>query len=464
VPGAFPRRGFGPMLEQPMSKLNTVVPFSTRVSTRWEARQFKAFTARQMDAIPQLARLSPEARFAMRVVSSVLPFRVNTYVLDELVDWSNAPDDPLFRLVFPQREMLAPEHFDEVASALRSESRERIESAVDKVRQELNPHPAGQLEHNVPRLRGARVRGVQHKYPETVLFFPSQGQVCHSYCSFCFRWAQFIGDADLKMAARETDTLRAYLEAHPEVTDVLVTGGDPLVMRTKALRAHIEPLLSMERVRTIRIGTKSLTFWPHRYVTDDDAEDLLALFREITASGKHLALMAHYNHPRELEPPIAREAIRRVRATGAQIRAQGPLLANINDDAGVWARLWQAQVELGIVPYYMFVERDTGARRYFEVPLAEAWRIYRGAMKRVSGLARTARGPSMSCHPGKVEIQGVTEILGEKVFALRFIQGRDPDWVQRPFFAKYDARATWFDQLEPAFGEERFFFERELIN
>src|SRR5690606_34839537 len=105
-------------------------------------------------------------------------------------------------------------------------------------------------------------------------------------------------------------------------------------------------------------------------------------------------------------------------------------------------------------PYYMFVERDTGARRYFEVPLAEAWRIYRGAMKRVSGLARTARGPSMSCHPGKVEIQGVTEVAGEKVFVLRFIQGRNPDWVQRPFFAKYDARATWLDHLEPAFGAD----------
>ena len=125
------------------------------------------------------------------------------------------------------------------------------------------------------------------------------------------------------------------------------------------------------------------------------------------------------------------------------IRAQGPLIRHINDDAEVWAKMWKMQVRLGIVPYYMFVERDTGARNYFEVPLVRAWEIYRDAMKQVSGLARTARGPSMSASPGKVEIQGVTEVNGEKVLALRFIQGRNPDWVQRPFFARYDADATW---------------------
>ncbi len=123
--------------------------------------------------------------------------------------------------------------------------------------------------------------------------------------------------------------------------------------------------------------------------------------------------------------------------------------------------MWNTQLSLGIIPYYMFVERDTGARHYFEVPLARAWEIYRNAMQRVSGLGRTARGPSMSSGPGKVEIQGVTEIHDEKVFVLRFIQGRDSDWVQRPFFARYDPKATWLDQLRPALGERRFFYEEE---
>jgi hypothetical protein len=119
------------------------------------------------------------------------------------------------------------------------------------------------------------------------------------------------------------------------------------------------------------------------------------------------------------------------------------------------------QVRLGITPYYFFVERDTGARNYFEVPLARAWEIYREAMQQVSGLGRTARGPSMSASPGKVEIQGVAEIAGEKVFVLRFIQGRNPEWVQRPFFARFDEKATWLHHLKPAFGEEKWFWEDE---
>jgi hypothetical protein len=137
------------------------------------------------------------------------------------------------------------------------------------------------------------------------------------------------------------------------------------------------------------------------------------------------------------------------------------LLANINDNAGVWGHLWKEQVRLGIIPYYLFVERDTGARQYFEVPLAKAWEIYREAIQQVSGLGRTARGPSMSAGPGKVEVQGVAEVAGEKVFVLRFIQARNPAWVQQPFFAEFDGRATWLDQLKPAFGEKQFFYEQE---
>ncbi|MEE8119346.1 MAG: lysine 2,3-aminomutase, partial [Gammaproteobacteria bacterium] len=102
------------------------------------------------------------------------------------------------------------------------------------------------------------------------------------------------------------------------------------------------------------------------------------------------------------------------------------------------------------------------ARRYFELPLFRTWEIYRGAIQNVSGLGRTARGPSMSADPGKVEIQGIAEIRGEKVFVLRFLQGRNPDWVQRPFFARYNENATWLDDLEPAFGDARFFFEDEF--
>ena len=391
------------------------------------------------------------------------PFRVNRYVLDRLIDWRRVPDDPIFRLVFPQREMLAPEHFERVADLIVSGAeRPEIRQAAREIQLELNPHPAGQTTLNVPQVGNEPLPGAQHKYRETLLFFPSQGQTCHSYCTFCFRWAQFVDDKQWQISSRETATLLEYLASQREITDLLVTGGDPMVMKASRLSAYLSPLTDPEfdHVQSIRIGTKSLTFWPYRFVTDSDADDVLRLFASLVDAGKHVAVMAHFEHGNEMRGRVVREAIRRIRDTGAVIRTQAPVLRHINDDPDVWSSMWKEQVRLGMTPYYMFVERDTGARRYFELPLARAAKIYREACRQVSGLARTARGPSMSAEPGKVEVQGVTEIGGEQVFALRFIQARDADWVQRPFFAKFDPQATWLDQLQPAFGQPKFFFER----
>jgi hypothetical protein len=106
----------------------------------------------------------------------------------------------------------------------------------------------------------------------------------------------------------------------------------------------------------------------------------------------------------------------------------------------------------------MFVVRDTGAQHYFGVPLVRAENIFRSAFRQVSGLARTVRGPSMSATPGKVHVLGVSAINGQKVIVLQLLQGRNPDWVGIPFFAKYDENAIWLDDLQPAF-EENFFFD-----
>jgi KamA family protein len=424
--------------------------------------RFRVYTGQRISDIPQVQGLPAEHRFAMDVLARVLPFRVNQYVIDELIDWQRGPEDPMFQLVFPQPGMLPPEDYARMAELVANHAPGPvIDALAHEIRGRLNPHPGGQREQNVPHLDGEWLPGLQHKYRETALFFPAQGQTCHSYCSFCFRWGQFVGERDLRISAKDAELLLHYLRRHREVTDLLVTGGDPLVMKTKYLRDYLQPLTASayDHVQTIRIGTKSLTFWPSRYLTDPDADDLLRLFEELVRRGKHVALMAHYNHWRELETSRAQAAIRRVLDTGAVIRSQGPMLRHINDDSDVWARLWRTQVRLGIQPYYLFVERDTGARRYFDLPLAETCRIQREAVRQVSGLARTARGPVMSAYPGKVEVQGVSEVHGEQVFVLRFLQARNPAWVGRPFFARFDPAATWLDQLLPAFAEPRFFFE-----
>ncbi len=427
------------------------------------APRYHAYTLRNYQQVPQLAALPEEEKFAIEVVGRVLPFRSNNYVVEELIDWERVPDDPVYRITFPQRGMLRPEHFDRIADLLkRGASEAEIEAAAHEIRLQLNPHPAGQMEYNVPELDGKKLPGMQHKYRETVLFFPSQGQTCHAYCTFCFRWPQFIGDESLKFASQEAAVLVEYIQRHPEVQDVLFTGGDPMVMRIQHLRTYIEPLLKIPHLHTIRIGTRVLTYWPYRFLTDRDADDVLRLFEAIVRAGKHLAIMAHFNHPQELRTEAVRQAIQRLRDVGAEIRTQSPLLRHINDDPDVWAQMWRKQVDLGMIPYYMFIARDTGAQHYFAVPLVRAWEIFRDAYKQVSGVCRTVRGPSMSAKPGKVYVAGVAEVKGERVLVLSFIQGRNPDWVGRPFFAAYDPEAIWLDQLRPAFGKEKFFFEEEL--
>lgn len=431
--------------------------------------KYKAYQVHNFRNIPQINLLSDEEKMNIEVVGNVLPFKVNNYVIDELIDWENYENDPIFRLTFPQKGMLNPEDFQEMKKALEDKvDKDTLKLIANKIRMKLNPHPAGQLEMNVPEYQGEKLPGIQHKYRQTALFFPSSGQTCHSYCTFCFRWAQFVGMEGMKFAMRETEQLIGYLEEHQEATDLLFTGGDPMIMSFKVFQQYIEPFLeenNKTNIQTIRIGTKSLGFWPYKFLTDKDAQDFLDLFRRITDKGINLSIMAHFNHINELKTPAVKEAVRLIHETGAQIRTQSPLIKNINDDADMWAKMWRKQVNMGMIPYYMFVERDTGARHYFEVPLVETWEIFQKAYQQVSGVCRTVRGPSMSCTPGKVQIVGVSEIpidgKMEKVFVLQMLQGRNPDWVNRPFFAKFDPEARWMDDLVPAFGDE-FFFDAEL--
>lgn len=426
--------------------------------------KMQAYSLHNYKSIPQINKLNSQQLEAIEVVGNVLPFKVNNYVIEQLINWDNLEHDPIFKLTFPQKGMLTKKHYELMKNCiLTNSSKDAIKACANKIRNELNPHPAGQLEHNVPEINGEKIEGMQHKYRETVLFFPSQGQTCHAYCTFCFRWPQFVGMNELKFASKEASLLQAYLTSHPEVTDVLFTGGDPMIMKAKILATYIEPLINsdIKNLQTIRIGTKALAYWPYKFVTDDDADEMLALFESVIKKGINLSIMAHFSHPVELDTPIVKEAIKRLRAIGVQIRTQSPILNHINNSPDIWAEMWRKQVNLNCIPYYMFIPRDTGAQEYFAVTLEKAWDVFRKAYQSVSGVCRTVRGPSMSCQPGKVQVLGITQINEKKYFVLRMLQGRNPYWAARPFFAEYDKNAIWMDDLKPAFGQKKFFFENE---
>lgn len=427
---------------------------------------YKAYTKRNLPQL--LERYYPQGQKDAKVleaVASVLPFRVNNYVVENLIDWSNVPDDPMYRLTFPHPDMLDPADISVMREAIdKNANPHQLRALANSIRKKFNPHPAGQMEHNVPKLQdGTKLEGAQHKYSETILFFPAESQYCHSYCTYCFRWAQFVGDEQLQFASSQAENFRSYVRQHQEITDILFTGGDPMVMRNDQWEKHLRPLMSdptLDHIQTIRIGTKSLAYWPYRYVEESNGgPGLLRLLEEVVKSGKTVSIMAHGSHPTEFSTPVVQEAIRLIRMTGANIRCQAPLIRNVNDDPEIWKTMWNTQVRLGCIPYYMFVERDTGARHYFELPLEKCFDIFSKAYQKVSGICRTVRGPSMSATPGKVCVMGIEEINQEKVFVLKFLQGRNAAWNERVFFAKYDPAARWLDDLKPAFGEDRFFYE-----
>eukprot|EP01084_Bolivina_argentea_P001407 2591_1 len=428
-------------------------------------------------SIPQLLRkhshLSPSHIKRIEAASHVYPFRANNYVVDNLIDWNNVPNDPIFKLTFPQAEMLHNRDMNKILNLLDSSTdkdgnvdRDILRREAVKIRKQLNPHPAKQKEMNVPTSTdGSRIPGAQHKYRETLLFFPSEAQWCHAYCTYCFRWAQFteVG-SEQQFKSKDVSQLTEYISSNKQLTDILFTGGDPAVMKTKMWKKYLEPLIAeknksnFEHLTTIRIGTKSLTYWPYRYTHNDDADEFLKLLERCNEAGKHVTIQAHFTHPQELSTPQVENAIRRLRMAGCNIRSQAPIVAGINDDARVWEEMWKKQISLGIIPYYMFIERDTGPKHYFEIPLVKAHNIFKDAVSRVSGVARTVRGPSMSCEPGKVSVMGIVNDM----MILQFLQARNPEWIKNPFLAKFDDKATWLDDLKPYNGEKQFFYQKEL--
>lgn len=149
----------------------------------WNTRKIgtstlRVYGPRNLAALARRVGLSPRQALECRAVAAVLPFRLNQYVVEELIDWCEIPDDPIFRLTFPQREMLAPRDFEAILALIRDRApAQLVEATAAAVRARLNPHPGGQRELNVPRFEGRPLAGTQHKYADTLLVFPAEADL-----------------------------------------------------------------------------------------------------------------------------------------------------------------------------------------------------------------------------------------------------------------------------------------------
>ncbi|MDX2175562.1 MAG: hypothetical protein SF028_03725 [Candidatus Sumerlaeia bacterium] len=391
------------------------------------------------------------------------------------IDWSNYERDSVFQLIFPQPGMVRRETTGAYLAAATEEERQRI---LDDYHEQTNPHDGHQL-LNKPWIDNGDggieiLEGSQHKYPQCQLIFDKTTQNCFAFCTYCFRHAQVRGDEDMFLQ-RDIDQVHAYLRKHTEVTDVLITGGDAGYMPPARLRAYVEPIVddpALLHIRTVRLGSRALTFNPEMILTPA-YDKMLEVFDLLRDNGVQLAWMAHFSTPRELLNPSTVAAIRRLQRHGVVIRSQSPMMNHISlftrEDGTVdversaqnWIDLANILATLRIGFHSMYCARPTGEHHYFAASLADVARIANLIHRSLASINRPSRYVSMTTSAGKMSILGTCEVNGETAFALKFTEGRNMQWMDKVFLAKYNETEQRVDMLAP-FDTQEFFFAEEL--
>ncbi len=352
----------------------------------------------EIDRIPGIPERKREE---LRKVAQRYAFRANDYYLG-LIDWTD-PDDPIRRLIIPRTEELS-----------------------DWGRLDASNEAAVTVSH-----------GVQHKYADTVLLLCTE--VCGAYCRYCFRKRLFMNDNE--EIAKDVSAGVDYITRHPEVTDVLLTGGDPLIMSTRRLRGIISQLRAIPHVRIIRIGSKIPAFNPFRILDDPELQDLL---RTYSTPENRIYLMAHFDHPRELTADAV-AALAKFIKCGVICVNQCPLIKGVNDGPAVLGELYRKLSWIGCTPYYLFQGRPTAGNEPYEVPLVRGWAVFQEALMGGSGLAGRPRFV-MSHATGKIEIVGMD---GEFIYT-RYHRAMLAEDQGRLMVFERDDLAYWLDQLRPA--------------
>jgi KamA family protein len=278
------------------------------------------------------------------------------------------------------------------------------------------------------------VTGLQHKYPQTGLLLVTDR--CASYCRYCFR-KRIVGN-DSDEITPDYALVARYIMQHPEMTNVLLSGGDAFVLSTRKLNQILDYLLPIPHLTSIRFGTKTVAFAPKRF---EDVE-LSPMFRRIHDAGKTAVVVAHFDHIGEISQE-AEFSIRRMRAEGVQFLNQAVLLAKVNDDPDILATTFAKCHEIGVRPYYLFQGRPVKAASHFQVPLRRGVEIVEGINRCLSGIQKTFKY-IMSHYTGKIEILGLSE--DDRLY-MRYHQSKRPDRVGKIFSRSCSGDAYWLDDL-----------------
>ncbi len=358
-----------------------------------------AHSCKYLTSVDQIAPLSDQEKRALADVTQRFAFRCSDYYLS-LIDW-NDPDDPIRRIVIP--------HVQE------SDEWGRLDPSDEKTYTVLP--------------------GLEHKYNSTALLLVSS--VCEGICRYCFRKRVFIQSEP--ECLRDVPAAVKYIAEHDEITNVLLTGGDPLALATPRLDEIIRQLRPIDHVQIIRIGTRAPAFNPYRIVNDPS---LLEMVERYSTPEKRIYIMTHFIHPRELTD-VAVKAIDLLQKAGAITANQMPLIRGVNDDPETLATLLGRLSFIGDVPYYVFQCRPALGNRAYTVPIETAYEIVEQAKSRVSGLAKRVRYV-MSHATGKIEIVGK---VADRVYFKYHRAAEDADSGRFLVLASNPA-ACWLDDYE----------------
>ncbi len=314
--------------------------------------------------IEQLEQLSEQEKTELKKVTDRFPFRSNDYYLS-LINWDD-PDDPIRTVIIP--------HLHD----------------LDKWGR---PDPSNEKTYTI-------MPGFEHKYNSTALFLISN--VCDGICRYCFRKRVFMEPQ--KTCLQNIPAAIQYVKEHRELNEVLLTGGDPLVLKPSKLEDIIRQLRQIEHVRIIRIGTKAPAFNPYR-ITEEPA--LLEMIDKYSTEQKKIYVITHFIHLRELTD-LAVRAVGLLQKAGAVIANQMPLIRGVNTNPEVLAKLLRKLSFIGAVPYYIFQCRPAPGNKAYTVPIERGYEIVEQAKTFVSGLANRIRFV-MSHSTGKIEVIGKTE-------------------------------------------------------
>lgn len=350
----------------------------------------------QLENVPGLTN---SERMEYKQVIDKFPFRTNEYY-QQLINWDD-PNDPIRKIIIPSVEEL---------------------------------HTWGRLDAS-DEASYMVAPGIEHKYEFTALIL--MNDVCGAFCRFCFRKRIFMNESD--DIARDTTEAIKYIKSRKELHNVLLTGGDPLILSTPILENVIRQLREIDHVNIIRIGSKIPAVNPARILNDPS---LLNLFKKYSTPEKRIYLMAHFNHPRELTKE-AIEAIALIQKSGVVFCHQTPLLRGINDNPDILADLMLKLTDLGVSPYYIFQCRPTFGNKMFSVPIEEGFDIFEKAKMLCSGLGKRARYV-MSHSTGKIEIVGKTK----NHIYFRYHRAANPDENARFMVFKSKPDAHWFDDYD----------------